>query len=230
MDGNQAPPDPSGGGTGKPSRIAAVDLLRDRILEHLKRGPDSISGLSRELSKDRSAPIHRLTVAGYLQALAEAGILRELDRPPSKLYQLQNPEAHWSLHQRVQRLLAVEPRSEPERLRLALAALQTILNRPIFHGELVHAGFTVPPDALEKVVVPDGVRRTYRDMLQRRAQPRIDIAPRDPLYLIPATDPILTSAPVQEILRRALIAATGSEHLVAEKAGPQQAQLDFGAA
>lgn len=213
-----------------PRRVGLSPTLRDRIVEHLKRsGADSISGIARVLSEDREAPVHRLTVAGYLQALSEAGMLRELDRPPSKLYQLANPETHWSLHQRVHRALRDTERSEEERVRIALAVLQTLLGRPIFQAELLHAGFTALPDTLEKVVVGDTTRRTYRDLFSRRASPRIDVPSRDPLFAFPAGDPILDSAPVVETIRRILVKSTGVDHLVAERpAGPAQAQLSLG--
>lgn len=214
-------------GAEQAGRLGAEARLRERILEHLKQGPDSISGVARELSRGRDAPLHRLTVAGYLQALTDAGVLRELDRPPSKMYQLQNPEAHWSLHQRLHRLLADDKRPPAESLRLGLAALQTILQRPIFHAELVHAGWDVPADALEKVTVSDSLRRTYRDLVQRRTSPRIELLGRDPLYHLPASDPLLGSAVLQELLRRLVVRATAAEHLVAERVVADQRRLDL---
>jgi len=211
--------------------LAREDSLRDRIVEHLRRtGTDSISGITRVLSAGGGAPVHRLTIAGYLQALTDAGALREMDRPPSKLYQLQNPESHWSLHQRIHRILQDTPVGEGERVRLALAALQTILARPVFQAELLHAGFTAVPDDLRRVVVGDGTRRQYRDLFQRRASPSINVPPRDPLLALDDNDPMLKSEAVADLVRRVLAKATGAEHLVAERpAGPQQAQLDLGA-
>jgi hypothetical protein len=207
-------------------------VLRDRIVEHLRRvGEDSISGVTRAVSEGREHPIHRLTVAGYLQALAEAGVLKEVERPPSKDYQLQNPEMHWSLHQRIHRLLLAGGRSERERIRLALAALQATLGRPIFQGELLHAGFSFVPEALEgveRVTVADATRRHYKDLFEKRHSPRIDIPPRDPLLQIPPGDAILTSPTLAELLRKVLVKATGAEHLAWEgpRIGPQQASLD----
>ncbi|MCA1819572.1 MAG: hypothetical protein ABR562_03270 [Thermoplasmatota archaeon] len=206
--------------------------LRDRIVEHLRATQtDSISGIARLLAATGHAPVHRLTVAGYLQAMAEAGILRELDRPPSKLYQLQNPESHWSLHQRVHRILQESPISDADRCRLALAVLQRLLGRPIFQAELHHAGFHDVPGGIERTVVGDAVRRGYRDLFTRRASPRIDVPARDPLLALPETDPLLTNPAVEETIRKVLVRATAAEHLVAERpAGPQQAQLDLGGA
>ncbi|HUR61774.1 MAG TPA: hypothetical protein VM286_05355 [Candidatus Thermoplasmatota archaeon] len=215
-----------------PRRLSREATLRDRIVEHLREHDhDSISGIARALSDGRRAPIHRLTVAGYLQAMAEAGTLRELDRPPSKEYKLANPEAHWSLHQRVHRALEDSPRPEAERARLALAVLQTLLGRPVFQAELQHAGFAQVPAGLDKVVVGDAVRRGYRDLFSRRASPRIDVPPRDPLYALPGDDPLLGSAAAEELMRKVLVKATGAEHLMADRpAGPAQAQLSLGGA
>lgn len=226
-----APASPAPGETPR-RNVLRSHTLRDRIVEHLRvTGTDSISGIARILAATGQAPVHRLTVAGYLQAMAEAGTLRELDRPPSKLYQLQNPESHWSLHQRVHRALQDWPASEADRTRLGLAVLQRILERPIFQVELQHAGFATVPPGVDRVVVGDGLRRQYRDLFTRRASPRIDVPPRDPLLSIPDGDPLRESPAVDELVRKVLIRATGAEHLVADRpAGPQQAQLDLGGA
>ena len=213
---------------------APIPVLRDRIIEHLKRvNEDSISGITRAVSEGRAHPIHRLTVAGYLQALAEAGILKEVERPPSKDYQLQDPQVHWSLHQRIHRTLAPQNRSEREKMRLALAALQTTLGRPIFQAELMHAGFGAVPENLEgveRVTVPDNLRRTYKELFERRASPRIEIPSRDPLLQLREGDPLLSGAALQDLVRRVMLKATGSEHLARERpAAPTQASLDFGA-
>ncbi|MHB8633305.1 MAG: hypothetical protein ACYDBQ_04960 [Thermoplasmatota archaeon] len=196
-------------------------VWRDLIIEHLRTvGEDSISGVTRALSGGRERPIHRLTIAGYLQALAEAGVLKEVERPPSKDYQLQDPQMHWSLHQRIFRALAGKP--ERERLRLALAALQVMLARPIFQAELLHAGFLAIPErweGVERVTVPDNVRRHYKELFERRSSPHIEV---------PARDPLLQGAAVAEVLRRITLKATGAEHLAWERpvSGPPQASLD----
>lgn len=223
-----APPGP--GAFGPVATLPGRDLLRDRIVEHLRRvGHDSISGITRALQGEGEAPAHRLTVAGYLQAMADAGLLKEVERPPSKEYLLASPETHWSLHQRLWRLLQEWPRNDDERTRLLLACLQLTLNRPIFAAELLHAGAPRVPDALDRHVAPDDVRRVYRKLFERKATPRIDIPQRDALLLLPPNDPALTGAPVQEILRRLAAKATGADHLVAERpAAPTQKSLDFG--
>jgi hypothetical protein len=222
----EAPP-PSG--PPAPFGAWARDTLRERIVDHLRRaGHDSISGIARALRREGEAPAHRLTVAGYLQAMADLGLLKEIERPPSKEYQLTSPETHWSLHQRLWRLLADVPRPEEERVRLLLACLQLALGRPVFAAEMLHAGAPRLPDGLERHVVSDEVRRQYRRLFERKASPRIEVPQRDPLYLLPPGDPVLGSPLVQETLRRLAVKATGAEHLVAERpAAPTQRSLDL---
>jgi hypothetical protein len=207
----------------------ARDTLRERIVDHLRRvGHDSISGIARALRRDGEAPAHRLTVAGYLQAMTDGGLLKEVERPPSKEYLLASPEAHWSLHQRLWRLLRDTPRSEEDRVRLLLACLQLTLGRPVFAAELLHAGVPRLPETLERHVVADDVRRAYRRVFDRKASPRIDVPQRDALHMLPPGDPLLGSPVVQETLRRLLAKSTGAEHLVAERpAATTQKSLDL---
>ena len=61
--------------------------LRAMVFKHLGDSDKSISRLSRDLEKD-GAKLHRLVLTGYLQALAEMGVLKEHDIPPSKVFSL----------------------------------------------------------------------------------------------------------------------------------------------
>lgn len=219
-----------GAGAGPPPLAWAKDTLRERIIEHLRRTHhDSISGITRALHREGEAPAHRLTVAGYLQAMADAGLLKEVERPPSKEYLLQSPETHWSLHQRAWRMLQDQPRTDEERARALLAVLQTLLGRPIFAAELLHAGVPRLPDGMERHIVADDVRRGYRKLFERKATPRIEVPQRDALYQLPPGDPTLGSPLVAETVRRLAVKATGADHLVAERpVAPTQKSLDLG--
>ena len=221
------PSDTAGGAA--PALGWAKDTLRERIIEHLRRvHHDSISGITRALHREGEAPAHRLTVAGYLQAMTDAGLLKEVERPPSKEYLLQSPETHWSLHQRAWRLLQDQPRGEDDRVRLLLATLQTLLGRPVFGAELLHAGVPRIPDGLERQIVADEVRRGYRKLFERKGTPRIEVPQRDALHQLPPGDPTLGSPLVAETIRRLSVKATGAEHLVAERpAAPTQKSLDL---
>src|SRR2546430_3076214 len=59
--------------------------LKDLVVAYLREQERSISALTKQLRQD-GYPFHRLFVTGYLKALADAGILREKDITPSKVY------------------------------------------------------------------------------------------------------------------------------------------------
>lgn len=194
--------------------LASAVRLRDRIIGHLQAaGTDSISGIARAVSADLERPVHRLTVAGYLSALADAGELRELDRPPSKHYQLTKHRTEWSIHQRVGRVVLELGLPPPLQVPATVAALVQVLDRPVFRSEVRHAGLDVADDRLAVVEVDEVTRRQYRDLLRRRARPRIDLPRGDPLYdVAPGAVP---DRIVQEVLRRVLLRASHAEHLAA---------------
>jgi len=198
------------GGVQASRRPLTGPTLRERIIEHLQGGPDSISGIARRLAEDGGAPMHRLTVSGYLQALAEAGVLRDLDRPPSRVYQLADPRLHRPLHDRMARA-AVEAEPDPARAgALLLAALERLLGRPVFRAELRQAGLKEPP-GLEPVQAGERDRRIYRASLQRRLAPPLEVPRGDPLYAWP--DPEALHDDVDALIDRVLRDATGSAHL-----------------
>ena len=61
--------------------------MKDLILSYLRNEETSISGLSRSLQKD-GYKVHRLVLTGYLKAMADMGVLRQKEIPPSKVYTL----------------------------------------------------------------------------------------------------------------------------------------------
>ncbi len=222
------PAAPTPTAAGSPVALGPRDTLRDRIVDHLRRvGHDSISGIARALTRGGEAPAHRLTVAGYLQAMTDSGLLKEIARPPNKEYQMQNPDMHWTLHQRVWRHVVDLPRSEEDRVRLLIAILQTLLARPIFAAELVHAGAARIPEGIERITGFDEQRKAYRKLFERKGGPRIDVPLRDPLYALPAQDPLLASPFVAEAIRRLLTKLTGAESLVAEREAAQRSLAEL---
>src|SRR2546427_10134518 len=64
--------------------------LKDLVVAYLREQERSISSLTKRLKQD-GYNFHRLFVTGYLKALADAGILREKDIPPSKAYSTSAP-------------------------------------------------------------------------------------------------------------------------------------------
>lgn len=201
--------------------LVAQEAFGDKIRAHLRSVPsDSISGIARALSVGRDQPVHRLTVAGYLAAMTETGLLREIPRPPSKHYQLANPAAHRSLYERIGQAVRDVPMPADMRAHAALGALVRVLGRPVFRAELVATRSPVPDD-LPRADVDETQRRHIRARIARRHFPRLEIPRTDPLLRADAT------GPVDEVLRRALLAATDSEHLAEERRGMQLALSDI---
>lgn len=197
--------------------------LRDLVVAHLRaHGHDSISGIARTVSAGRDRPIHRLTVAGYLEALADVGILKEVDRPPSRTYQLQEPAAHRTLHQRVWR--AVNALRPPDPPALLLATLQALLQRPVFLAELRHAGAGPDTAHLPRAVLEDDERRHHKRALGRGTY-RIEVPPRDPMLALGEPHLAELAPLVQEVARRVALASTGAVALQAERP-PAQASLE----
>ena len=72
-------------GPGREPLFVPERNLKDLVVSYLREQERSISALTKQLRQD-GYPFHRLFVTGYLKALADAGILREKDIPPAKVY------------------------------------------------------------------------------------------------------------------------------------------------
>lgn len=200
------------------------DPLRDRLIAHLRNvGSDSISGVARALSEGRDKPIHRLTVAGYLSALSEEGVLREVARPPSKHYQLSNPNQHRDLYERVGQAVREVAMPVEARGATALAVLYRVLGRPVFRAELQRVRLPVPDD-LPRAVMADEDRRRVRLALQKRRLHNVDVPRADPMFVPPAAD----LGPVDEVLKRALLIACDADHLAEDTPRGRQVALPMG--
>jgi hypothetical protein len=196
--------------------------LRDAIIDHLRReGSDSISGLARHLSAVEGAPVHRLTVAGYLMALADVGDLREVDRPPSKHYQLDDAQRHIGLHPRVGRIVADLHVPAPERATVVTGVLNHLLGRPIFEAELRHAGYPRSGPGIEEVEASDEVRREYRSLF--RGTPAFEIPRAD--ALLAARAAALRAGIVQEVVRHVVLAGIeDAARFALQRSGPASVQ------
>src|SRR5437899_7856537 len=119
--------------------------LKDLVVAYLREQERSISSLTKRLKQD-GYNFHRLSVTGYLKALADAGILREKDIPPAKVY---STSAHRepNLYELVGARCREATREETDQIRLAVAVLQKLFHRPIFLRALRECGFGAPVDA-----------------------------------------------------------------------------------
>lgn len=145
----------------------ARTVLRDAIIAHLRdAGSDSISGVARSLARLPGAPVHRLSIAGYLAALTDEGVLREVERPPSKHYQLAEDGRHRTLWERAGQAVGALHLPAPDRAAATVATLEQLLSRPIFQAELVAAGFPDAGHGVETVEASDDERRALRTLFR----------------------------------------------------------------
>jgi DNA-binding HxlR family transcriptional regulator len=112
------------------------------VFKHLRDQDKSISRLARDLERD-GAKLHRLVLTGYLQALAETGVLREKDIPPSKVYSLASARIQ-DIYESVGEKLRQREKKRDRRARMAVFVLQRLFRRPVFYEELKRCGLAAP--------------------------------------------------------------------------------------
>lgn len=121
--------------------MKADNELRDLILEIFhEKGGVTIAGMVREL-ESRGVKHHRLTVTGYLHALADTGYLEVRSVPPAKLFTLK-PTPKRSLYSVVGDCSRRISSSDTRAVELTVGTLEHILDRPVFLSEITEAGFS----------------------------------------------------------------------------------------
>lgn len=124
--------------------------LQDKILEYLREGEDSISGLHKKLKED-GYKLHRLVLTGYLKALADVGILREREIKPSKVYSFKSRSKTRNIYDVVGEKVKNMTNSKEEQARLAIYILQKLFRRAIFLEEVRRCGIDVDDVNAKKV-------------------------------------------------------------------------------
>jgi len=115
--------------------------LRDLILDIFQvKGDVTIAGMVREL-ESRGVNHHRLTVTGYLHALADTGYLEVRSVPPAKLFTLKTAPKR-SLYTVVGDCSRRVSSSDKGAVELTVGTLEHILDRPVFLSEITEAGFS----------------------------------------------------------------------------------------
>ncbi|MEW5760227.1 MAG: hypothetical protein AB1779_05635 [Candidatus Thermoplasmatota archaeon] len=115
--------------------------LINLIFEELKE-EKSISAVSRGLEKS-GYKIHRLSLTGYLKALADLGLIKEKALPPSKIYTIpvrSEKDIYELIGEKVKEL----NRKEDEKKKILLFILQTIFKRAVYQEEIKRCGFEIP--------------------------------------------------------------------------------------
>jgi len=151
--------------------------LKDLVVSYLREQERSISALTKQLRAD-GYPFHRLFVTGYLKALADAGILREKDIPPAKVY---STSAHRepNLYELVGARCREATREEMDQIRLAVAVLQKLFHRPIFLRELRECGFGAAVDA------PQAPREEREEARRGLVKLGLPVPTNEPAYGMP---------------------------------------------
>lgn len=113
------------------------------MVSYLVENEKSISALTKDLQKD-GHKLHRLMVTGYLKALADVGVLREREVPPSKIYTVL-PRAKEDLYNTMGEKCRDLPMEPHDQAKVAGFVLQKLLKRPIFLTEIRRCGFDSIP-------------------------------------------------------------------------------------
>lgn len=151
--------------------------LKDLVVSYLRVQERSISALTKQLKQDGYS-FHRLFVTGYLKALADVGMLREKDIPPSKVY---TTSAHRepNLYELVGSRCREAAKEETDQARLAVAVLQKLFRRPIFLREVRECGFAGAID------VPSAPREERDEARRGLVKLGLQLPTNEPAYVVP---------------------------------------------
>jgi DNA-binding HxlR family transcriptional regulator len=112
--------------------------FKNFIVSSVKSEEKSISRLARELEHD-GYKMHRLYLAGYLKALADVGILKEKEIPPSKVYTT-TANLEKTIYEVIGEKCKTLKIPDEEKTRVAAYILQKLFKRPIFLQEITLCG------------------------------------------------------------------------------------------
>lgn len=188
--------------------------MKDLIFHYLKENETSISGLARMLERD-GYKVHRLVLTGYLKALADVGMLKQKEIPPSKVYTVtsNSDKSIYDVVREKCRLLEVD---DKEAATIGCYILQNLLRRPIFLQEIRQFGFG---DTVLAKRVTGEERSEARKML---AQNGFRLPTNDPAYLV---DPEKDYEEVMDwVLHMILIEEFKAQGLLM---GPKQTKLEL---
>ncbi len=188
--------------------------MKDLIFTYLKENETSISGLARMLARD-GYKVHRLVLTGYLKALADVGMLKQKEIPPSKVYTVTS-NSDKSIYDVVREKCRSLEVDDKEAATIGCYILQNLLRRPIFLQEIRQFGFG---DTVLAKRVTGEERSEARKML---AQNGFRLPTNDPAYLV---DPEKDYEEVMDwVLHMILIEEFKAQGLLM---GPKQTKLEL---
>jgi hypothetical protein len=150
--------------------------FKNFIISSVKKEEKSISRLARELERD-GYKMHRLYLAGYLKALADLGILKEKEIPPSKVY-----TTSATLDKTIYEIIGDKCKNlklpVATKTNVAAFILQRLFRRPIFLSEINMCGFD---GAIVGTRPPTDMRNDIRNKLLKSG---LRIPNDDPAYIL----------------------------------------------
>ncbi len=188
--------------------------MKDLVFSYLKDEETSISGLSRLLLKD-GYKVHRLVLTGYLKAMADMGVLKQKEIPPSKVYMVSS-KSDKNIYEVVGDKCKTLDVEDKEAATVGTYVLQNLFHRPIFLQEIRQFG--LGDTVLAKRITGDE-RSEARKALTKNG---FRLPVNDPAYLVErekAYDEVTDS-----ILQEMLIEKYKSQSLVM---GPKQTKLEL---
>lgn len=188
--------------------------MRDLIFSYLKGEETSISGLSRLLQKD-GYKVHRLVLTGYLKAMADMGVLKQKEIPPSKVYTL-TTKSEKNIYEAVGDKCKTLDIDDKESATLGTYVLQNLFHRPIFLQEIRQFG--LGDTVLAKRVTGDE-RLEARKALTKNGY---RLPANDPAYVVEKEEPYEEF--MDSIVQEMLIEKFKSQSLVM---GPKQTRLEL---
>jgi len=188
--------------------------MKDLIFTYLKDEETSISGLSRLLQKD-GYKVHRLVLTGYLKAMADMGVLKQKEIPPSKVYTL-TTKSEKNIYEVVGDKCKALDIDDRESATLGAYVLQNLFHRPIFLQEIRQFG--LGDTVLAKKVTGDE-RLEARKALTKNG---FRLPTNDPAYLVEREEAYEEF--MDFILQEMLIEKFKSQSLVM---GPKQTRLEL---
>ena len=150
--------------------------MKDLILSYLRNEETSISGLSRMLQRD-GYKVHRLVLTGYLKALADIGVLRQKEIPPSKVYTLTSGSER-NIYEVVGDKCKSFDLDDKEATTLGVYVMQNLFHRPIFLQEIRESGLG---DTVLARSVKGDERTEARKALMKNG---FRLPTNDPAYLV----------------------------------------------
>ncbi len=188
--------------------------MKDLILSYLRDDETSISGLSRLLQKD-GYKVHRLVLTGYLKALADMGVLKQKEIPPSKVYTLTSGSER-NIYEAVGDKCRTLDVDEKEAATVGAYVLQNLFHRPVFLHEIRQFGLG---DIVLAKRVSGDERTEARKALTKNG---FRLPVNDPAYIVEKEEAY--DKAMNAILQQILVEKFKSQSLVM---GPKQTRLEF---